>query len=216
MSEAKLLKTKPKVTHVIFDVDGLILDTERVYTECLEEICSQFGKTFTWDIKSKQMGRKERESAQIFIDYFNLSITVDEYIEKLRAKLDEKLPSTPLLPGADKLIRHLHHHKIPIALATGSDSWGYSRKISGHKELFSLFHHCVLSSDDPDVKHGKPAPDCFLVCAQRFGDNPRPDEIEVLRSNLARLYRSCGINFELRYLSLKMQQMAPRQVSLQV
>lgn len=64
-------------------------------------------------------------------------------------------------------------------MATGSEKWGYGRKISGHKELFDLFHHYVLASDDPEVKHGKPAPDCFLVCAQRFQDNPRPEEVST-------------------------------------
>ncbi|CAG5128390.1 unnamed protein product, partial [Candidula unifasciata] len=111
--------------------------------------------------------------------HFSLPMTVDEYSAKLRAKLEEKLPSTPLLPGAEKLIRYFHSINIPIAVATGSDKWGYSRKISRHKELFDLFHHYVLAGDDPDVRHGKPAPDCFLVCAQRFGDNPRAEEIVV-------------------------------------
>jgi pseudouridine-5'-monophosphatase len=173
------VETKFKVTHVIFDMDGLILDTERIYTECLDSFCSEFGKKFTWEIKSIQMGKKERESAQIFIDYYNLSITVDEYIEKLRALLAERLPTTPLLPGAEKLIRHLHSHNIPIAVATGSDRWGYGKKTAGHQELFSLFHHTVLGSDDPDVKRGKPAPDCFLVCAQRFEHHPQPHEVLV-------------------------------------
>ncbi|BFZ00744.1 hypothetical protein BsWGS_03783 [Bradybaena similaris] len=172
-------RAKPNVTHAIFDLDGLIVDTERVYTECLDEICGEFGKTFTWEIKSKQMGKKEMESAQILIDHLSLPMTVDEYLTKLREKLEVKLPSTPLLPGAEKLIRHLHSNNIPIAVATGSEKWGYNRKISGHKELFDLFHHYVLASDDPEVKHGKPAPDCFIVCAQRFQDNPRPEEIVV-------------------------------------
>lgn len=49
------------------DMLWFFADTERVYTECLDEICGEFGKTFTWEIKSKQMGKKERESAQILI-----------------------------------------------------------------------------------------------------------------------------------------------------
>lgn len=44
-----------------------VADTECVYTECLDEICGEFGKTFTWDIKAKQMGMKERDSAQLCI-----------------------------------------------------------------------------------------------------------------------------------------------------
>ncbi|XP_005108965.1 pseudouridine-5'-phosphatase [Aplysia californica] len=168
-----------KITHVIFDVDGLIIDTERVYTECLEEICAEYGCEFTWEIKSQQMGKKEREAAQVLIDALKIPMTVDEYVHKLKARLEVKLPSVPLMPGAEKLIRHLHNNNIPIALASGSDGWGFKRKTAGHKELFALFHHTVLSSDDPDVKHGKPAPDCFLVAAKRFGDDPNPAEILV-------------------------------------
>ncbi|GFR80896.1 pseudouridine-5'-phosphatase [Elysia marginata] len=85
-----------------------------------------------------------------------------------------------LIVGAEKLIRHLHHHKVPIAVATGSDKWGFAKKTASHAELFTLFHHAVCASDDPDVKHGKPAPDCFLVCAGRFPDAPKPDQVLVL------------------------------------
>lgn len=167
------------ITHVIFDVDGLIIDTERVYTECSEEICAEYGCTFTWEIKAQQMGKKEREAAQILIDILKMPLTVDEYITKLKAKLEEKLPSTKLMPGAEKLIRHLDDHNIPIALASGSDNWGFTRKTAAHKELFSLFHHTVLSSDDPDVKQGKPSPDCFIVAAKRFDDSPQHNKILV-------------------------------------
>uniref|UniRef100_A0A0B6YS30 Uncharacterized protein n=2 Tax=Arion vulgaris TaxID=1028688 RepID=A0A0B6YS30_9EUPU len=125
------------------------------------------------------MGKKERDAGQVLIDALNLSVSQDELIKKLQAKLDEKLPSTKVLPGVKKLVEHLHNHNIPMALASGSDGWGFIRKTAAHKDLFNLFHHCVLSSDDPEVKQGKPAPDCFLVCAQRFEDRPQLNEVLV-------------------------------------
>ena len=65
-----------------------------------------------------------------------------------------------------------------MAIATGSDTHGYSQKTMKHTGLFGLFHHAVLSSSDPDVKHGKPAPDCFLVAAKRFPGSPHPQKVK--------------------------------------
>lgn len=79
--------------------------------------------------------------------------------------------------GAERLIRHLHKHKIPIALATSSSADSYNLKTQNHQSLFSLFLHKVTGSSDPDVKRGKPNPDIFLVCASRFSDKPLPQEV---------------------------------------
>ena len=76
------------------------------------------------------------------------------------------------MSGADKLVRHLHGHGIPIAIATGSHTEEMEMKTKNHKELFSLFQHAVYSSSDPEVKNGKPAPDCFIVAADRFKNGP--------------------------------------------
>lgn len=79
--------------------------------------------------------------------------------------------------GAERIVRHLSDHNIPIALATSSGKASVEAKMYGHMELFSLFHHAVIGSSDPEVKMGKPAPDVFLVCASRFPDNPDPSKV---------------------------------------
>ncbi|XP_069105038.1 pseudouridine-5'-phosphatase-like isoform X2 [Argopecten irradians] len=168
------------VTHVIFDVDGLILDTERLYTQITDKIVEQYGKTFTWDVKSKQMGKKDVEAAKILIDELQLPITPEEYLVQARAQQKILFPTVDLLPGAEKLIKHLHKHKVPIAVATGSSKRSIGLKTTRHQELFSLFLHFVYSSDDPEVKHGKPAPDCFLIASSRFSDSPDPSKCLVL------------------------------------
>lgn len=61
-------------------------------------------------------------------------------------------------------------------------------KLTNHKELFSLFHHVVTASSDPEVKKGKPNPDIFLICASRFPDKPKPEKVYTVLSEVSMLY----------------------------
>jgi len=60
-------KKKMSITHCIFDLDGLLLDTESIYTECMQEICAPYGKNFTTDTKLEMMGKSALEAGQILI-----------------------------------------------------------------------------------------------------------------------------------------------------
>ncbi|XP_060528462.1 probable pseudouridine-5'-phosphatase [Cylas formicarius] len=165
-----------RATHVIFDLDGTLLDTERVYFDAIAAIAKRFGKEYTHGVAAKVVGTVERESCRIAISEMALPISVDEFQREFRnlSQSHFKNNAVSLLPGAASLIRHLSQNKIPIAIATSSSEDSVRLKISAHRDLFKLFSHIVCGGSDPEVKAGKPSPDVFLVCANRFLDVPPP------------------------------------------
>src|ERR1700690_1446767 len=67
-------------THVLFDLDGVLLDTERLYTEATQAIVGRFGKTFTWAIKRDAMGRDAHVSARIVLERLGVPLTPGEFL----------------------------------------------------------------------------------------------------------------------------------------
>ncbi|CAL8990640.1 unnamed protein product, partial [Prunus brigantina] len=170
---SQAVSSRGPITHVIFDMDGLLLDTEKFYTEVQEIILARYNKTFDWSLKAKMMGKKAIEAARVFVEETGISdtLTAEDFLVEREAQLQSMFPTSDLMPGASRLIRHLHEKGIPFALATGSHKRHFELKTQRHGELFSLMHHVVLG-DDPEVKQGKPSPDIFLAAAKRFEGAP--------------------------------------------
>ncbi|XP_044578093.1 pseudouridine-5'-phosphatase isoform X2 [Cotesia glomerata] len=159
------------VTHCLFDMDGLLIDTEFRYTEAYNKVLNKYGKNFSWELKASIMGFHFNEAAKRVVEFLELPITPEELMDQVTPYYDILFPDSQLMPGAERLLRHLVKHNIPIALATSSSEKSYELKTRKLKPVFELFHHRVLGGSDPDVKHGKPAPDIFLVAASRFSDS---------------------------------------------
>lgn len=157
---------------VIFDMDGLLLDTEGIYTEVTHMIASRYGRTFDWEVKQNTIGRGAPDFASYVIGALELPLSVDEFLATREPLLNERFPRSPAMPGAEALVRHLAAHNIPIAVGTSSSIHYFKAKTTLHRAWFELFD-TVVTADDPEVGAAKPAPDIFLVAARRLGVEPR-------------------------------------------
>ncbi|XP_059051812.1 probable pseudouridine-5'-phosphatase isoform X3 [Achroia grisella] len=142
------------------------------------------------------MGRQSHESAQIVVSSLDLPISPEEFMEQCKEQYDLLFPESKLMPGAKRLIEHLHNNNVPIGLATSSNLENYELKVNKHhKELFTLFPYKTIGSSDPEVKRGKPHPDVFLVAASRFPDKPKPEQCLVFEDapNGVKAARAAGM-----------------------
>lgn len=161
----------PSITHVIYDMDGLLLDTEPFYTEATQAIVGRYGHTFDWSLKSRMIGKAASDSARILVDALQLPITPEDYLREREAMLAALFPKAQAMPGARRLTEHLAQHGIPQAVASSSNRREFELKASQHREWFGCFQ-CIVLGDDPDLKRGKPAPDIFLIAAARLDAKP--------------------------------------------
>jgi len=118
------------------------------------------------------MGRTAQAAAEVIVDLCSLPITPEIFMTEINEEYDRVFQNVDYMPGAKELVQHFHRHKIPQAIATSSKTSSFRMKTSGKDDIFGLFEHILLATDDPEVKHGKPAPDSFLIAAHRFKVKP--------------------------------------------
>ncbi len=157
-------------THVIFDLDGVLLDTEPLYTEATQQIVSEWGKVFDWSVKGKMIGRGQLEGAEYLVDALDLPIAPEEYLARRLPIVQRLFPSVKEIAGAEKFVRELDALGVPMGVATSGERSLTEIKTSRHP-WFEIFRTLVCG-DDTRVARAKPAPDIFLVTAEELGASP--------------------------------------------
>jgi HAD superfamily hydrolase (TIGR01509 family) len=151
---------------VVFDLDGLMFDTEALFFRVASEALADRGKAFTPEIMKQFIGRRAAEVAPLWKTLAGVEGPVEDFLVDVRKRFyDEVHTAVHPMPGLFVLLDLLHSLKCPAAVATSSGHAYADRLLLGHG-LQSRFTF-ILASED--VKLGKPDPEIYQLAAHRFG-----------------------------------------------
>jgi HAD superfamily hydrolase (TIGR01509 family) len=154
---------------VVFDLDGVLLDSERLWDQARRDVASEHGGRWGQGATAAMQGMSSPEWAKYLRDVVGVQLPqdriVDLVVEKLLAQYQHRLP---LLPGAKAAVARIGA-RWPLGLASSSNRVVIDRVLilAGLEEAFQV----TLSSEE--VPRGKPAPDVYLEAARRLGCSPQ-------------------------------------------
>lgn len=158
---------RQKFEAVIFDLDGLMIDTERIASAAWLRASSEMGYPLTENVVHEMIGRTGPDSDAILRKNLGEEVALDELKALRLSYTDDHIANIgiPLKPGLLELLDFLDGRKIRKAVATSSMQERAAMKLK-RTGLFERFP-VVISGDD--VHRGKPAPDIYLETAVQLG-----------------------------------------------
>jgi HAD superfamily hydrolase (TIGR01509 family) len=163
-----VVKSNSVIEAVVFDLDGVLLDSEHVWDEVREELAREGGGRWHDRAQADMMGMSSVEWARYMHDVIGLSDPPEqisaEVVRRMRARYAEDLP---LIPGAVETVRRLAaSFRLGLASSSNRPLIDAVLASTGLDELFEV----TVSSEE--VARGKPAPDVYLEAVRRLGISP--------------------------------------------
>jgi len=158
-----------RIVAVVFDMDGVLVDTEHLWDDVREELTTEWGGRYTPAAQEAMMGMSSREWSH----YLHETVGLREQPETINAEVVRRMLARyevelPVVPGAVDAVRRLHAEGLRLAVASSSNR-ELIDAVLRRLELTDLFAVTVSSEE---VARGKPAPDVYLETARRLDVDP--------------------------------------------
>lgn len=158
------------VRAVIFDLDGLLFNTEDVFLAAGTTYLERRGFTFDIELRSQMMGRPSPISLKILKEYFDIEDSVETIRTEVKELFNEYLEQMLApMPGALSLLDQLDEMNLSYAVATSS-SREYATELLQRYGLLDRFQFLLGGND---VSKGKPDAEIYLTAAEKIGYAPR-------------------------------------------
>ena len=154
---------------IIFDMDGLLVDSETVWLIAETEMIEARGHKYTHDIREQIIGMRIDEFMVILHDHYQFDESVNDLVDELNQRMLHLIPThVKPQPGAPELIDYVQAQGWPVAIASSSPTSIINAIVQaqGWEDIFRVRH----SADDEE--YGKPAPDVYLAAARTLNVAP--------------------------------------------
>ena len=155
---------------VVFDMDGLLLDTERIAQATFIESCQDLAAPFSMEVYLRIIGGNAAHTREVFFAEYGAAFPYDQvrarWLEKYAAKALHQ--QVPLKEGAPELIAMLHRSGIPIAVAT---STAYEHAVTKLRNA-GLHHYFQFVVAGDQVTYSKPHPEIYTKAVTRLALDP--------------------------------------------
>lgn len=154
---------------IIFDMDGLLVDSEVVWHQAEREFFAARGIVYTDELRALILGIRIDVMFHKLKPILNLTESVEDMVAELTERMLALIPdNTVPQPGAHDIVRYVAQHNIPTAIASSSPQ-SIIDAIVKSQDWCDVF--AIRCSAD-DVPHGKPEPDVYLYAAEKIGAQP--------------------------------------------
>ena len=173
---------------LIFDMDGLMIDSERLYFQTEREMAQKLGAVVKDETLWNMMGRSPRESLEVFKNELHLTADVETLLEQRNSLMRQKLKNDlKPMPGLHHIIA-VFSGRLKLAVCTGAQSEFLDITVD---QLGIRQHFSVLQSSD-EIKHGKPDPEIYLTTCRRLQIQPSEGIVLEDSSHGSRSGKSAG------------------------
>jgi HAD superfamily hydrolase (TIGR01509 family) len=163
------LKAPWPIQAVVFDMDGLLVDTEVLCRDAMMEATRRLGLELPMDVFLTMVGSPQAHTRAVAMKHFGEGFDCDGWIADTWALAHARIDlGVALKAGVTELLDALEAADIPRAIATSSTHATVERQLGPHA-LIPRFQAIVANGD---YARGKPSPDPFLVAAERLGVDP--------------------------------------------